>query len=280
MHDQASPRPFATTEVLTRIASALVLGCATVALAWSGVLPFAGLVGVVSILLVWEYGRLVRSGGIDALTMLAAASVSVAAGLTAVGRPGWGLLAAAAGALVSLAVERGRNGVLAALGVAYVGLPAVALVWLRTDEQNGLAALLFVLVVVWATDTGAFFGGRLLGGPRLCPSVSPNKTWSGLLTGVTAAAITGALLVRMLGGAGGTRVMVLAAGLAALSQLGDLVESAMKRAHGVKDTSHLIPGHGGFMDRVDGLVFAAVAAAAYAALTDAAAPGASLLGLR
>ena len=145
-------------------------------------------------------------------------------------------------------------------GVLYIGIPAISLLWLR-NVPEGAALVLWLLFVVWATDTCAYFAGRAIGGPRLAPRLSPKKTWAGLAGGMTGAALVGGLFALGRGGA----VLwagALAAALAVVAQLGDLFESWLKRRADVKDSGDLIPGHGGLLDRVDGLLFAAPAFAA------------------
>jgi phosphatidate cytidylyltransferase len=135
--------------------------------------------------------------------------------------------------------------------------------------------VLFVIFIVWATDVAAYFGGRSFGGPKLWPRVSPKKTWSGATTGLFAALCAGGLTAGLTG-AGDWRLGVLiAAPLSVISQLGDLLESALKRRFGVKDSGHVIPGHGGVLDRLDGLF----AAAALALLMAAAGLGGGILNL-
>jgi phosphatidate cytidylyltransferase len=156
-------------------------------------------------------------------------------------------------------------------------LPAIALVWLRLSAQWGLLAVLFVFLVVWATDTGAYLAGRFLGGPRLMVRVSPNKTWAGLVGGLLAAVLIGIAFAAVVEDGNAGRMAINSFVLALTSQAGDLVESALKREHGVKDASNLIPGHGGFMDRVDGLVFAAIVAALFGLIVNVHDPARALL---
>jgi phosphatidate cytidylyltransferase len=140
----------------------------------------------------------------------------------------------------------------------------VALIWLRGDAQGGLAAILWLMASVWATDTGAYFAGRLIGGPKLAPRLSPNKTWAGLTGAMVAAALVGWAAALLVPQGPPARVLAAAgAGLAIVAQAGDLLESWIKRHFGAKDSSRLIPGHGGLFDRVDGLLTAAVALAAF-----------------
>ena len=144
-------------------------------------------------------------------------------------------------------------------GLFYIIVPCGALIYLRSNPAAGMETLIWLLAVVWATDTAAYGAGRLIGGPKLSPVISPNKTWAGLLGGLGAAGIVGALTAVILDKDG---VMVLAMSSVAIglvSQAGDLAESWVKRHFRVKDTSTIIPGHGGLFDRVDGLLAAAVA---------------------
>jgi phosphatidate cytidylyltransferase len=155
-------------------------------------------------------------------------------------------------------------------GVLYCGLPAISLIWLR-GLTLGLEAVIFLLLCVWAADIVAFFTGRALGGPKLAPAISPNKTWSGAIGGVVGAIViaggAAAVWLTGLGGKGFAYFFALAGGLAVLSVLGDLLESGLKRRAGVKDSGTLLPGHGGVMDRLDGLVPVAIAGAGVFALT-------------
>ncbi len=151
-------------------------------------------------------------------------------------------------------------------GALYAGAAMVAPALLRASPTQGLAAMLWLYAIVWGTDIGAYFGGRLIGGPKLWPAISPGKTWSGALVGALVSTVL-AWLVAALSVPGGVKAApLLALGLAAsaLSQIGDLFESGMKRRAGVKDSSRLIPGHGGLMDRLDGFIVAAAFAAAVA----------------
>ncbi len=148
-------------------------------------------------------------------------------------------------------------------GLLYAGLPTTGLIYLR-DQPHGLWLALWTLAVVWATDIGAYFAGRVIGGAKLAPSISPNKTWSGLGGGVLAAAAAGATIAST--GGLSPRLLLLGAPMAVLAQAGDLYESWLKRRAGVKDSGRLLPGHGGILDRLDGLVPVAVAVALLAML--------------
>ena len=148
-----------------------------------------------------------------------------------------------------------------AVGVAYVGLPPLALVTLRADVQWGAVAILWILFIVWAADTFAYFAGRIIGGPKLAPAISPKKTWAGLFGAMVGSALRSGLIAWWAVPGSILALMLLAAILAVVEQGGDLFESSLKRHFGVKDSGDLIPGHGGAIDRVDGLVAVAVAAA-------------------
>jgi phosphatidate cytidylyltransferase len=183
---------------------------------------------------------------------------------------GWPWIALVVVLTLALAAEwftltRGRaSSALIASGVPYIALATSALLWLRADPEVGRANVLFVVLIVWTSDIGAYIVGRLMGGPRLAPVISPGKTWSGAIGALAAAAIAGLGIAAIAGamprGAFLTAPLV-AAGLSVVAQAGDLLESAPKRHLGVKDSGRTIPGHGGLFDRLDGILTAAPAAA-------------------
>ena len=248
-----------------RIVSGIVLGVAAIVAAILGGWPFVGLVLVAVVIMAIEWARLAGAG--EGRTMLAAATAIVPALsvlMLTLGAPhaATPFLVVGALAVAALAVLRHWCGPMrAAGGVLYIGVPALALVWLRATTTAGAQHLLWLLIVICATDICAYLVGRGVGGPRLAPRISPGKTWAGLLGGVVGASLCGALAAQALGAGFGFAALV-GAGLAVVGQAGDLFESALKRRAGVKDSSHLIPGHGGLLDRIDGLVFAAPAFAA------------------
>jgi len=261
--EEGSPRAGLTwlgSDFTTRLASGLVMVALAAATLFAGPAAFNALVFVLALLLSWEWGRLVHGRSADTVIAVHIGATALAVGLAALGFVGLGLLALPIGAIVATLLSLGRHSVFAALGVFYAALPAVILIWLRSDPTYGLRAAVYVILLVIAADTGAFFTGRGLAGPKLWPSVSPNKTWAGLLGGILAGGLAGALLAFAVPGGSALRLGATAAVLAFLAQMGDLMESAIKRRFGAKDTSALIPGHGGVMDRVDGLVIAATAA--------------------
>lgn len=154
-----------------------------------------------------------------------------------------------------------RQGWWMLLGCVYIAVPTAAMIWLRGDDIPGMTTIIWLFFVVWGADTGAYLTGRAIGGPKLAPSISPKKTWAGFIGGISIASL---ISVGFHFHAPGDIVILAIIGflVALASQLGDLLESMMKRHFGVKDSSNLIPGHGGVLDRVDGLVIGAVALAA------------------
>jgi len=242
-----------------RLLSGLALGVLAALFTFTGPTPFAILVVAVALLVSWEWGRLVH--GPDAGILVAVQmGTAAAAGLLAMfGYEGLGLLALAIGAILAALLSLGRNSLFSALGVFYAGFPAVAVIWLRSDPALGLLAVIFLIVIVVTADTFAFLSGRLLRGPLLWPKVSPKKTWSGFAGALVASAVVGALFWFAVPGSSAMRLAATGAVLALVAQAGDLAESALKRRFGVKDAGSILPGHGGVMDRVDGLVAAASA---------------------
>ena len=189
------------------------------------------------------------------------AALAVAGLCLAIGRIDAALMVLAVGlvAVASIAPER-RSW--AAAGFFYAAAAEIASVLVRLDPVKGFAALMFVLLIVWVTDIGGYFAGRGIGGPKLWPRVSPKKTWAGAIGGFAASLAVAAALPRSISAKSG-RCCCLAGVLSVVSQLGDLFESAVKRRFGVKDSSHIIPGHGGLLDRLDGFVAAVVVAALF-----------------
>lgn len=271
-------RLLAGSELKRRIVSGIALGAVALAFTYWSPVSFTLLIAAIAAIMSWEWGQVVRGSDQDAVFAVHGAAVVTAAVLTAAGLAGLGLAAVLAGAIAVAALLVGTGKAqISGIGVLYTGLPVIALGWLRGDGQLGFLAVLFIFACVIATDVAAYFTGRTLGGPKLMPSVSPNKTWSGLIGGVTAAAITGALFAPLSGSGNAVWLAVLGLLMGLVSQGGDLIESALKRSFGLKDASGLIPGHGGFMDRMDGIVTAGVVAALLALMIDAYAPARALL---
>ncbi|OFW71506.1 MAG: hypothetical protein A2W02_00875 [Alphaproteobacteria bacterium RBG_16_64_48] len=259
-----------------RVASAVVLAAlalgATIFSPWT----FLILVMAGGVIVAWEWGRLTRGNGFDGTAVVAGVSVAAIAVFVSLGRPDFALFVFTAACIaIGLTAATGRAGWSLA-GLAYAALPAFALVWLRGDPALGAAAVLYLFAVAWTTDTASYAAGRLIGGPKLAPRISPKKTWSGFIIGALAPALVGYAFAVALKGTSPWRLALVSVALALACQMGDLVESWVKRRFGAKDMSQMIPGHGGLLDRIDGLLFAAILAALIA-LRDPANPGRGLL---
>jgi phosphatidate cytidylyltransferase len=225
----------------------------------------------------WEWGRLTRGNGFDGTALISAVSASAAAILVSVGRADLALFVlAASAAAIGLTAFRSDGSFWSIAGLTYAALPAASLMWLRGDPSSGAVAVLYLFAVAWTTDTASYAAGRLIGGPKLAPRISPKKTWSGFIIGALAPALVGYAFAVALKGTSPWRLALVSVALALACQMGDLVESWVKRRFGAKDMSQMIPGHGGLLDRIDGLLFAAILAALIA-LRDPANPGRGLL---
>lgn len=249
-------------DLRTRVVSALVLAPAALALAWVGGWPFAALMAVGAVAMAHELAALLPGRAVRERAMLAGFAL-VAVALAATGLPLVALIAGAAGLAFSLAIRlwRGEPAWASLFAFPYLILPLVALLWLRSDPVLGRAAIFWLFASVWAIDTFAYFAGRTIGGPKIWPRLSPKKTWAGLAGGALGAALAGGIAVMWIGQGSAILLGLVGAFLAVVEQTGDFCESALKRRAGVKDSGRLIPGHGGILDRVDGLVAVAVAAA-------------------
>jgi phosphatidate cytidylyltransferase len=213
--------------MLLRLASTIVLVPPAGAAIWFGSPYFEGMVMIVALIAIIEWCRVSLGSG---------------AGARGAARIGWPVF-----------------------GVLYIAISCWCLVWLRANPDHGRGLAILLFAVVWSTDIGAYLVGRTLGGPKLAPRISPNKTWSGAIGGLICAAIA-AYVAALWGGLAyaGATVLAIGAVLSVFSQIGDLGESWWKRRFAVKDSGNLIPGHGGILDRIDGVLLASpVAAAAY-----------------
>nr|WP_309142426.1 phosphatidate cytidylyltransferase [Bradyrhizobium sp. sGM-13] len=247
--------------LVMRIAAAAVLIPLAVAIAYAGGWLWAALVTLAAIGLFAEWLAIVGLAGATRVIVPGVAALALGGVCFAIGRLDAALIVLGIGfvAVVAIAPER-RNW--AAAGFLYAAAAEIASVLVRLDSVKGFAALMFVLLIVWVTDSGGYFAGRGIGGPKLWPRVSPKKTWAGAVGGFAASlAVAGGFAAFGLGKMG--PLLLLSAALSVVSQLGDLFESAVKRRFGVKDSSHIIPGHGGLMDRLDGFVAAVVVAALF-----------------
>lgn len=269
-----SPSRFSNLDV--RLASALAMAGVTLGALFAGFPFWPLLVLLVAVGTGWEWNRMLsRSGSVVALGLLA--SLAIVTGLAAFGQAAIAVVAAIIGTIALMALGAGKGRKTHAAGLLYFGLPAIALIWLGSDAPHGALALLYVMVVVWVTDSTAFFVGRMIGGPKLWPSVSPNKTWSGSIGGLAGGLAAGLIYAALAGARSLTWIAVLSLGLSVACQAGDLFESALKRRYDRKDSSGLIPGHGGLMDRLDGLIAAVLVAALVGLAVSPSRPGEALL---
>jgi phosphatidate cytidylyltransferase len=254
-----------------RVWSSLVLAPMAVATAYFGGWPFALFWSAAAIGVFWEWSALVADKYRHPIVMVGGAALVVSSVVAASGQSMGGVFGVLGAIATILVVAVGlvaiaplgplhHRGWLAG-GVPYAGAIGIAPVVLRSDSEDGFVAMVFLFAIVWATDIAAFFLGRMIGGPRLLPRVSPKKTWSGAIGGLAAAVLAGVAVAKAAGLSGLLWLALVAAILSCVAQAGDLFESLMKRRFGAKDSSHLIPGHGGLMDRLDGFVFAAAIAA-------------------
>ena len=256
------PRARFGSDLKPRVAAAVAMGSLALATAWIGGFIFAIFWWLASIVVLWEWQRLV--GGSRLAERVAVGGVMVAlAALFALHNSILGVIAALALGAAAVGWLTGRReGPWAAGGAVYAGALVASVVLLRISPSFGLAAIFWLFAVVWGADVAAYFGGRLVGGPRLWPSVSPGKTWAGAIIGALAGAVLGLMLAAWTNRPAALFCLGLATAI--VSELGDLFESAFKRRFGVKDSSSLIPGHGGLMDRLDAFVAASVFAAVVA----------------
>jgi phosphatidate cytidylyltransferase len=257
--------PAGTSNLGLRILSALVLAPLAIAAAYAGNWPFAIFWTLAALLVLWEWIKLIAGAG-HLLMFSSCGAAIVVAGLIAMRpRPIAAMLLVVLGALASLIFAPPLRRTWIAGGVAYAGVMLLAPLYLRLDPQYGLQAILLLFAIVWSTDVLAYFAGRAFGGPKLCPPVSPKKTWSGAIAGAVGGILAAIALQRLFGQAGWGAFSPAAWGglglvLSAAAQGGDLLESWIKRRFGAKDASTLIPGHGGVMDRLDGFWAAALIA--------------------
>jgi phosphatidate cytidylyltransferase len=245
--------------LVQRIVAALVLIPLALALAYAGGAAWVALVTVVAIGLYVEW--LIVVGEVKAISVTVSGAVALALSgvCLALGLVDFAVVALGLGLVIVVVLAAGHRS-WAAAGFLYTAAAELASFLVRFDPDYGWFALVLVLLVVWASDIGGYAAGRSIGGPKLAPRVSPNKTWAGAIGGFVGSLVVAAGWAAT--GAGKILpILLVGAVLSVASQLGDLFESAVKRRFGVKDSSHIIPGHGGLLDRLDGYVAAIVLAA-------------------
>lgn len=276
----APASPVLPADLGKRAAAGIVMALVALLVIYLGGWYFVAVTMVILVLMALEWAKLTMHEsrrrysviGVVLLPLLVMAMVHLA--VTTAATPTMALIGGGLGAVLLLAsallIRRvgGRSERLWGIaGIVYLGVPAVAFLALR-DLANGLELVLWLVIVVVATDVFAYVVGRSVGGPKLAPRISPAKTWAGLAGGVAGAVVLGALAAGLVGWSSG-RAGVFAALLAVVAQCGDLFESFVKRRAGQKDSGHLIPGHGGVLDRLDGYLFAGPALAVLVAIDKA-----------
>lgn len=245
-----------------RFASACVLVPPTLAAVYLGP-PFLDLlVAAAAFAMAWEWDRLCGGGRFGASGWIAAVALAVSGGVAWAGLfaavPFALLLGAVAAGAAAAASRRAHPGWSAAAPVV-IGLPCACVVWLRSTPVDGLQTAVWLLGTLWVTDLAAFYAGRAVGGPKLAPRLSPRKTWAGLLGAIACSALWGGFCGFWFEAESPDLIAILGSGAAIVAQTGDLAVSSFKRRFGAKDASNLIPGHGGVLDRLDGMLTVAPA---------------------
>ena len=250
----------ATADLGRRVGVGVVLATVAIAALWLGGVALWALASLVALIGLAEWGALVGAGRLRTAVALAVLAAALICALPMLWDTDRSSVAALLITALLLALVPGAAGV--AFGAGYVGTAAIGLMFLR-EQPHGVLLALWTLAIVWATDIGAFFAGRAIGGARLAPAISPNKTWAGLAGGVVAATLVGWIVARV--GNLPPATLMLGAPLAVLAQVGDLFESWLKRRRGLKDSGRLLPGHGGVLDRIDGMLPVTILVAALVA---------------
>jgi phosphatidate cytidylyltransferase len=254
--------------LLMRVIAALVLAPIAISIAYTGGWLWTVLVTVAAIGLYLEWLAIVGAARQMRVVAPGVVGLALAGCCLAFGQVDASLVPLVLGLAGVALFSPERRGWTTA-GFGYAAAAQVASVLVRLDQFWGFVALILILLVVWVTDIGGYFAGRGIGGPKLWPRVSPRKTWAGAVGGFAASLVVAAGFA-VFGLARTGPLLVLGAALSIVSQLGDLFESAVKRRFGVKDSSQIIPGHGGLLDRLDGFVAAVVLAAIFGFLRDGA----------
>jgi len=252
---------FRGSELTLRICSAFVLVPLAIVTAYVGGWPFTVFWGAAALGVLWEWTSLVAGSDRRSILLTGVATLALALVLVVGGLDLTAVIVLAVGALGAAALAPEERRIWVAGGIPYAGCLGIAPVVLRSDSEHGFLAMVFLFAIVWTTDIAAYFVGRAAGGPKLMPIVSPNKTWSGAIAGIVVAVLAAIAFAKFVAIAEWFAIAMLAVMLSVVAQAGDLFESFLKRRFGAKDSSHLIPGHGGLMDRLDGFVTASIVAA-------------------
>jgi phosphatidate cytidylyltransferase len=254
-----APKPLSTNNLALRALSAVVLAPLALLAAYLGGWAFALFWGAAALAVLWEWITLVVGTTYRLMFSLCGGALAIAGFLAWLGRPTAAVLIVGLGALAAAIFAPSERRLWVTIGIGYAGALLLAPIFLRADQTFGFLVIVLLFAIVWSTDILGYFAGRAFGGPKLLPAVSPKKTWSGAIAGTVGAMIVAPLVADQFGLFNRLAIVAIALILSVLAQIGDLFESWVKRQFGAKDSSQLIPGHGGVMDRLDGFWAAAVA---------------------
>jgi phosphatidate cytidylyltransferase len=257
-HANSANKPLSANNLTLRVLSALVLAPLAVVAAYYGTWPFALFWGAAAIAVLWEWIALVAGSSYPLMFASCGGAIAIAGFVAWLERPVAALLMVGLGVLAAAIFAPAERRLWVSVGIGYAGAMLLAPMFLRADDNYGFAVIVLLFAVVWTTDVLGYFAGRIFGGPKLLPSVSPKKTWSGAIAGSLGAIVAALLIVGLFGSFNKVAIAIVALVLSVASQIGDLVESWIKRRFNAKDSGRLIPGHGGVMDRLDGFWAAAV----------------------
>jgi phosphatidate cytidylyltransferase len=256
---EAIPITAPSHNLFWRVVAAAVLAPLALFIAWYGDWPFAVFWAAAAIAVLWEWTRMIAGPGHWLMLSSSASAIAMAAVVAWRGRPIAGLFLVGLGALAATIFAPRERRFWITAGVGYAGMLMLAPIVLRADAAYGFLAMVMLFATVWTTDVLAYFAGRAIGGPKLAPAISPKKTWAGAIAGALGAMLVAIVVAKVSELPSLGTMAVIGLFLSVFTQLGDLLESWIKRRFGVKDASTLIPGHGGVMDRLDGFWAAALA---------------------
>lgn len=253
---QQQGAPSLSADLKRRVPSAVALGLLALGATWYGGFPFL-LFWTLAALIVWyEWATVVKAEPRTPILAFGALTIVVAAILLSLKFPIVALLAIVIGAGVVFVMTQGDARNWSGGGLFYAALAAIPIILLRDDPKFGFFAAIWIYAVVWLTDIAAYFCGKFIGGKKLAPSISPSKTWSGAIGGTLFGVLGGAMVATLANARFALMHIVIALAVSVFSQAGDIFESSVKRKFGTKDSSKLLPGHGGVMDRLDAFIAA------------------------
>ena len=250
--------PISASNLALRVLSAVVLAPLAFFAAYRGGWAFALFWGLAAVAVLWEWTTLVVGPGYRLMLSSCGGAIAAAGFVAWLGRPVAAMFVVGLGGLAAAIFAPDERRLWVTAGIGYAGAMLLAPVFLRADDTFGFAVIVLLFAIVWTTDIFGYFAGRAIGGPKLLPVVSPKKTWSGAIAGVAGATLVALFVASLFGSFNRLAIIVIAFVLSVVSQCGDLFESWVKRQFGAKDSSHLIPGQGGVMDRLDGFWAAAL----------------------